>query len=83
MKKFNLTSYASGTIIKTINSLSMQDAKNELEQKGYDCQDDYFLEYVEDATAEYLSSGRYAKIQNMMEEAEQDDSDYLFINYTN
>jgi hypothetical protein len=83
MKTFNLTSYASGRIVKTISANSMDEAKNQLEQKGYDCQDDYFLQSVEDATADYLNSGRYAQIQNLMNQAEEDDADYLFINYRN
>ncbi len=52
MKTFNLTSYASGRIVKTIKAETMEIAKNELEQKGYDCQDDHFLETVEE-TAKY------------------------------
>jgi hypothetical protein len=83
MQKFNLTSYNSGKIIKTIDAISMQDAQNILEQKGYDCQDDYFLESVEDATAEYLKSCRYAQIQNLMNYAEENDPEYLLINYRN
>lgn len=83
MKSFNLTSYSSGRIVKTVKAVSMQDAQNQLEQKGYDCQDDYFLQSVEGATAEYLKSGRYAQIQNMLNDAEQDDAEYLLINYRN
>lgn len=48
METFNLTSYENGRIIKTIKVETMQDAKNILELKGYDCQDDYFLETVEE-----------------------------------
>lgn len=66
MKKFNLTSYNSGRIIKTIEALSMQDAKNFLENIGYDCQDDYFLQTVEDATKEWIASSRYAKIESLI-----------------
>jgi len=62
---------------------TMQDAQNQLELKGYDCQDDYFLESVEDATAEYLKAGRYAQIQNLMNYAEENDPEYLLINYRN
>ena len=76
MKTFNLTSYASGRIVKTVKAESMQLAKNELEQKGYDCQNDYFLESVEDATSEYLKAGRYAQIQNLMHNVEQNYSEY-------
>jgi hypothetical protein len=46
METFNLTSYENGRVIKTIKAETMQDAKNILELKGYDCQDDYFLESV-------------------------------------
>lgn len=83
MNTFNLTSYYSGRIIKTVKAEIMQDAKNELENKGYDCQNDYFLESVEDATAEYLKAGRYAQIQNLLNEAEENDANYLLINYRN
>ena len=83
MKTFNLTSYENGRIIKSIKAVTMQDAKNQLESKGYDCQDDYFLQSVEDATAEYLKAGRYAQIQNLMNDAEENDAEYLFINYRN
>lgn len=83
MKKFNLTSNYSGKIIKTINATSMQDAQNQLEQKGYDCQDDYFLQTVEDATKEWIISSRYARLESLMNDAEQNDADYLFINYKN
>jgi len=83
MKTFNLTSYASGRIRKTITAVSMEDAKNQLESKGYDCQDDYFLETVEQSTSDYLKSTRYAEIENIMQQAEQDDDYYLFINYRN
>ena len=83
MKKFNLTSYASGRIIKTIPAKSMEDAKNQLEAKGYDCQDDYFLETVEQATSDFLKSTRYAEIENIMQQAEKNDSDYLMFNYRN
>jgi hypothetical protein len=48
MKTFNLTSYENGRIVKIIKAETMQDAKNQLELKGYDCQDDYYLETVED-----------------------------------
>jgi hypothetical protein len=83
MKTFNLTSYENGRIIKSIKAETMQDAQNQLELKGYDCQDDYFLESVEDATAEYLKAGRYAQIQNLMNYAEENDAEYLLINYRN
>jgi hypothetical protein len=46
METFNLTSYENGRVIKTIKAKTMQDAKNILELKGYDCQDDYYLESV-------------------------------------
>jgi len=52
MTTFNLTSYENGRIIKTMNAETMQEAQNALEQKGYDCQDDYFLE-SEATTNEY------------------------------
>jgi hypothetical protein len=48
MKTFNLTSYHTGGIIKTVKAKSFLDAKNELESKGYDCQDDYYLETIEE-----------------------------------
>jgi hypothetical protein len=83
MKTFNLTSYASGRIVKTITATSMDDAKNQLEAKGYDCQDDYFLMTVEDATENFKKSIRYAGIENIMQQAEQDDADYLLFNYKN
>ena len=83
MKTFNLTSYHSGSIIKTVTAETMQAAKNSLESKGYDCQDDYFLESVADATANFLKSPRYAEIENIMQNAEQYDNDYLFTNYKN
>jgi hypothetical protein len=83
MKTFNLTSYYSGRIVKTVEAKTMQDAQNQLESKGYNCQDDYFLESVEDATAEYLKAGRYAQIQNLLNEAEENDANYLLINYRN
>lgn len=50
MKTFNLTSYENGRIVKTIKAETMQIAKNELELKGYDCQDDYFLEPIEETS---------------------------------
>jgi len=83
MKTFNLTSYENGRIVKSIKAVTTQDAQNQLESKGYDCQDDYFLESVEDATAEYLRAGRYAQIQNLMNYAEENDAEYLLINYRN
>jgi hypothetical protein len=46
METFNLTSYENGRIIKTIKAKTMHEAKNILETKGYDCQDDYFIESV-------------------------------------
>lgn len=55
METFNLTSYENGRIIKTIKAETMQEAKNLLENKGYDCQDDYFLESV---TERNLSDAR-------------------------
>ena len=48
MKTFNLTSYHTGGIIKTVKAESFEDAQNQLESKGYDCQDDYYLETVEE-----------------------------------
>lgn len=47
MSTFNLTSYENGRVIKTVKAESLQDAQNELELKGYDCQNDYFLETIE------------------------------------
>ena len=83
MKTFNLTSYASGRIRKTIVAKSMEDAKNQLEEKGYDCQNDYFLETVEETTNNFLKATRYAEIENIMQQAEQNDADYLMFNYRN
>jgi len=40
METFNITSYASGRIRKTIVAKSMEDAKKQLEEKGYDFQND-------------------------------------------
>ena len=83
MKTFNLTSYENGNIIKTVTAKTMQEAKNSLESKGYDCHDDYFLESVENSTANFLKSPRYAEIENIMQNEEQYDNDYLFTNYKN
>jgi hypothetical protein len=44
MTTFNLRSYSNGNIVKTLQAENLQKAQNQLEQKGYDCQDDYFLE---------------------------------------
>jgi hypothetical protein len=52
MTTFNLISYENGRIIKTINAETMQEAQNYLDQKGYGCQEDYFLESVA-TTKEY------------------------------
>jgi hypothetical protein len=57
MKTFNLTAYENGKIIKTVKAISMEEAKNQLEAKGYDCQNDYFLETVEE-------TARYDKMPN-------------------
>jgi hypothetical protein len=48
MKTFNLTSYHTGCIIKTVKAESFDDAQNQLQSKGYDCQDDFYLETVEE-----------------------------------
>ena len=49
METYHLTSYENGRIIKTIQAENIQVAKAILEQKGYDCQNDYFLESTKDA----------------------------------
>ncbi len=83
MGTFNLTSYNSGRIIKTIEAETMRDAQNILESKGYDCQDDYFLQTVEQATREWKQDSRYVRLENLMNDAEENDADYLLINYGN
>jgi len=50
MKNFNLISYENGRIVKSVKADTIQKAQNELEQKGYDCQNDYFLETEEETT---------------------------------
>lgn len=52
MKTFNLRRYSNGNIIKTLKAENLQKAQNELELKGYDCQDDNFLEDSNDTTEE-------------------------------
>lgn len=49
MKTFNLTSYENGRVIATVKAETQNEAQTRLESKGYDCQNDYFLETVEDA----------------------------------
>ena len=83
METFNITSYASGRIRKTIVAKSMEEAKNQLEEKGYDFQNDYFLETVEQATSDFHKSTRYAENENIIQQAEQNDADYLIFKYRN
>lgn len=52
MKTFNLRRYSNGNIVKTVKADTLQKAKTELELKGYDCQDDFFLEDSNDTTKE-------------------------------
>jgi hypothetical protein len=41
---FNLISYHTGCIRKTIQAETPQEAKDILESKGYDCIDDHYIE---------------------------------------
>lgn len=76
MGTFNLTSYASGRIVKTVTADSMEEAKTNLENKGYDCQDDNFLETAEQATELYKKSPRYAEIEQMRQDEYGDEEFY-------
>jgi len=58
MTTFNLTSYENSRIIKTIKAESQSKAKEILENKGYDCNDDYFLESQDETDKHNKLSGR-------------------------
>lgn len=81
MKQFNLTSYTSGRIVKTIQAQTIQQAKEILDNKGYDYQNNYFIESVEDSTKEWEQSLTRNIIEDIMLRAEENDNEYLFINY--
>jgi len=83
METFNITSYASGRIRKTIVAKSMEDAKKQLEEKGYDFQNDYFLETVVEATSHFIKATRYAENENIIQQADKNDTDYLIFKYKN
>ncbi len=52
METYNLRTYSNGRIVKTVKAENTQKAHDILESKGFDCQDDHFLEPESDTTKE-------------------------------
>ena len=48
MKKFNLISYSSGRIVRTIEATNLSEAVNFCNKKDIDCQNDYYLQPQQD-----------------------------------
>lgn len=59
MELFNIISYASGYVSRTIKAESLQQAVDICNAKGYDIQEDYFLESVKDTIAWDKKAGRF------------------------
>ena len=59
MESFNIISYASGDVFRTIKAESLRQAADICNAKGYDIQDDYFLESVKDSVAWDTKVGRF------------------------
>jgi len=58
MKKFNIISYASGMVYKIISAKNLTEAISICNAKGYDIQDDYFLESIEETAIWDAKIGR-------------------------